>query len=123
MRPGLVIDPSGELDEEDEILRAELELPRRAAEVKALVLAALARGVLAHVAAMLRAGRDGTEPHGIARLGPKLPEQGVPPLDARGWHGEPRGAHCLSEDAQRLLRRAADGHREIDRAEHGRIHL
>src|SRR5262249_59569317 len=52
MRPRLVVDAGGELNEDDEVLSAELELSGGAAEVEAPVLTELARGVLADVAAL-----------------------------------------------------------------------
>ena len=62
VQPGLIVHPVRQLHEDPEVLGTEVQLSGRATEVEAPVLSQLARGVLAHVAAMLRFGRKRTDP-------------------------------------------------------------
>src|SRR5438094_152745 len=57
VEPGLVVHALGDLVEQHEVLRAQIELPGGAAKVEALVLAQAALGILAPVPLALAARR------------------------------------------------------------------
>ena len=56
-QPGVVVDAVGQVHEQDQVVRAQVELSLGAAEIEAAVLRQLALGVLAQVAAPLGAAR------------------------------------------------------------------
>ena len=87
VQPGLIVHSVRELNEQREVLSAKVELSVLATEVEALVLAQLARSVLAHVAAMLRFGRKRTDPYRIARFGAPPENRLTLPCDAREVRG------------------------------------
>src|SRR4030095_10342023 len=92
IQPGRVVHSVRQLDEHPEVLGAKIELSVQAPEVEALVLPQLPRGVLGHVAAMLRFGRKSPQYHRGARLWTPTPQQRL----ARSRRGGKRGGGALA---------------------------
>src|SRR5712692_5773034 len=114
VEPRLVIDSRGQLHEEGEVPGPQVQPPGGAAEVEALVLSQLARGVLAHVTPMLRLGRRRAKPHGIAGLGLSRPQERLSRLLGAGEPEGRLGAHDLAEGSERVVGRLPDGDHYVD---------
>src|SRR5437867_7973437 len=120
VQPGLIVHSGRELNEQREVLSAKVELSVLATEVEALVLAQLARSVLAHVAAMLRSGRESPNPHRLARFRAATPQERLARSRRGGKSGGGVLADRLAGRAEGLVRRSARGNRHRDRPEPGR---
>src|SRR4030095_9498659 len=99
IQPGRVVHSVRQLDEHPEVLGAKIELSVQAPEVEALVLPQLTRGVLAHVAAMLRFGRKSPQYHRGARLWTPTPQQRLARSRRGGKRGGGAPAHPLAQSA------------------------
>src|SRR5262245_24656646 len=118
MQPCLVVHTVGQLHEDVEVLRAQVEFAFGSAEIEAEIRPQLALGVFAVMALALAYGRFAAKPE--RRFGRAAePGDGLARLQFDRRERRRRLAYRLTEVGQRALRRLADGDDQIYHRQRG----
>src|SRR4030095_8076210 len=113
IQPCLVVHAVGQLHEDVEVLRAQVEFAFRSSEIEAEIRPQLTRGVFAVMSLTLAFGRFAAKPE--RRFGRSAePGDGLARLQVYRRERWRRLAYRLTEVGQRALRRLADGDDQID---------